>query len=50
MRPPAGRAARLTKANADAAMPAAVGPRPHVSSKKAGSIDTTASSEPKVAK
>ncbi len=50
MMPPIGRAARFTKANAEAAMPAAVGPRPHVSAKNAGSIETTASSEPNVAK
>ena len=50
MMPPAGRAARLMKANAEAAMPAALGPRPQVSAKKLGSIDTTASSEPNVAK
>ena len=31
-------------------MPAALGPRPQVSAKKLGSIDTTASSEPNVAK
>ena len=48
--PPVGRATRFMKANAEAANPAALGPRPHVSAKKLGSIDTTASSEPNVAK
>jgi hypothetical protein len=41
---------RFMNANAEAATPAAAGPNPQVSAKKAGSMVTTASSEPKVAK
>ena len=49
-RPPPGRVTRFMKANDEAASPAAPAPRFQVSEKKVGSIDTTASSEPKVQK
>ena len=48
--PPSGLATRLTKAKDDAIIPAFVGVRVKVLSKKAGSIETTASSAPKLQK
>ena len=47
IRPPAGRATRFTKAKQDARIPAVAFGRSKVVSKKVGSIETTASSEPK---
>ena len=48
MRPPAGRATRLTKAKEEARIPAVAFGKSNVVSKKVGNIETTASSEPKL--
>ena len=48
--PPPGRAARFMKAKPEARRAAWVMGRPKVSAKKPGSMETTASSEPKVMK
>ena len=48
--PPPGRAARFMKAKPEANNPAFTGSRSKVSMKKNGSMETTASSEPKVTK
>ena len=46
--PPPGRATRFTKAKQEARIPAVALGRSKVVSKKVGSIETTASSEPKL--
>jgi hypothetical protein len=50
IQPPKGLAMRFTKAKDEAMRPAVAGLRDQTSSKNAGSIETTASSAPKLAK
>ena len=47
IRPPPGRATKFTKAKQDAKMPAVAFGRSNVVSKNVGSMETTASSDPK---